>query len=425
MSSAFFENEIPDSQLRSEIERLADQLCWTVDGDFGRLIRLDVTDDTLEKLQMLVNFVLDTARRASEARREAERLSAENDQLRAEATRAMEMGSYRLLELLGEGGMGEVWSATHSMLARPAAIKLIKPDALSDGDSTSSGIALKRFELEAQATASLRSPHTIAIYDYGIAEGHVYYVMELLDGTDLRTLVEMHGPQPPERVVYYLRQACHSLEEAHENGLVHRDIKPANLFSCRYGLDVDFLKLLDFGLVKANRFTAARVTDVSVTREGTISGTPAFMAPEMVTANDEVDARSDLYSLACTAYWMLSGELVFDAPTPMEVMACHIRDNPRSLAKVPGISVPEKLDRLLLRCLEKDPKNRPQGAYELKSALEAIDLPAEWTEDRAREWWGRNRTPRSAASGGLRSAISRTLTCEVSREKWKAGGPTL
>jgi len=250
--------------------------------------------------------------------------------LNVDAAKARRLGAYQLEERLGAGGMGEVWRARHRMLARPAAIKLIRPDVLgsaSEGGRT----LLERFEHEAQATASLRSPHTIEVYDFGLSQdGTFFYVMELLDGIDLQKLVDQDGPQPPERVIHLLSQACHSLHEAHQAGMVHRDIKPANLFVCRYGLDLDFVKVLDFGLVKEQqiRGTAA----ATLTECGTIIGTPGFMAPEVALGKEGVDGRADLYALGCVGYWLLTGSMLFEVATPMDMVVKHVTEAPEPLA---------------------------------------------------------------------------------------------
>jgi serine/threonine-protein kinase len=192
-------------------------------------------------------------------------------------SRARQVGSYQLVQELGRGGMGEVWRAEHRMLARPAAIKLIRTDRVAGSTPSEADHYLERFQREVQATASLRSPHTIEVYDYGITpERSFYYVMELLDGVDLEGLVKTHGPLPAGRAVHMLRQTCHSLAEAHDAGLIHRDIKPANIFVCRYGRDVDHVKVLDFGLVKKVK----RMDDSALTQMGTFAGTPAFGSPE-------------------------------------------------------------------------------------------------------------------------------------------------
>jgi serine/threonine-protein kinase len=222
--------------------------------------------------------------------------------LRQQVAEANELGQYVLEEKIGGGGMGEVWRARHRLLIRPAAIKLIRPQMSGDPE-----LLLRRFEREARATAALKSPHTVQLYDFGATEdGRLYYVMELLDGLDLDTLVRQYGPLPVERVVHLLRQVCSSLQDAHGNGLVHRDIKPANVVVSRAGTTFDFAKVLDFGLVKLD---AARDEDdaVKLSTEGSAGGTPAFMAPEVVLGVADTDHRVDLYALGCVGYWLLTG----------------------------------------------------------------------------------------------------------------------
>ncbi|MEM6957457.1 MAG: serine/threonine-protein kinase, partial [Myxococcota bacterium] len=268
--------------------------------------------------------------------------------LSAEAERGRRMGSYELLERLGMGGMGEVWRARHGLLSRPAAVKLIRPVA-ADGSVHETSLA--RFEREAQATAALRSPHTVEVYDFGRSDdGAFYYVMELLVGADLQQLVEAHGALPPGRVVFMLRQVCHSLAEAHRRGLVHRDIKPANLLACRYGDDDDFIKVLDFGLVRESR--SAR--NDGLTQENAIVGTPAYLSPEAISGAT-LDARADLYALGCVAYWMLSGRPVFEAEGLVQVAAKHLETVPEPPSAKLGEPLPESLEAAVMKCLEKDP----------------------------------------------------------------------
>jgi serine/threonine-protein kinase len=312
-----------------------------------------------------------------------------------EVAAAREMGSYRLEEKLGQGGMGEVWRARHRLLARPAAIKVIRPSLAGAHPGVSEDLR-RRFEREAQATASLRSPHTVGLYDFGIADdGSFYYVMELLDGVDADTLVKRFGPQPAERVVHVLRQICHSLSEADARGLVHRDIKPANIFLCRYGEDHDFVKVLDFGLVKALRDGGdggdAADSGTALTRENAIHGTPAFIAPEQALGRTELDGRVDLYATGCVAYWLLTGQLVFTADTPMGLLMKHVHEPATPPSTRTELPVPPSLDRLVLSCLAKDPKDRPQSARELMRSLRDVEGAGQWTEDKAREWWQRHR----------------------------------
>jgi len=302
-----------------------------------------------------------------------------------EASRAQELGSYRLIERLGKGGMGEVWRATHRLLARPAAIKLLHSSA---GEGTEGELAMRRFEREAQVTSQLRSPHTVELWDFGVAgDGRFYYVMELLDGLDLDALVKRHGPISAERAIFLLRQVCHSLAEAEGHGLVHRDIKPANILVCRYGGEHDFIKVLDFGIVKVRH---SSTPETVVTQENVLRGTPAFIAPEQVLSSNEIDTRADIYSVGCVAYWLLTGDLVFRGETPIAVMMHHAHTPPVPVSERTEIPIPPELDRLILSCLEKDPAKRPQSARELSRRLAEVPASTAWSEELAEAWWSRH-----------------------------------
>jgi serine/threonine-protein kinase len=295
-----------------------------------------------------------------------------------DVSRARLLGAYRLESRLGAGGMGEVWRASHRMLARPAAVKLIAPQHL--GDDTHA--VLTRFEHEAQATALLRSPHTVEVYDFGVAsDGSFYYVRELLDGLDLQNLVDTQGPMPASRVVYILRQVCHSLGEAHTAGMVHRDIKPANIFVCRYGSDFDFVKVLDFGLVKKQKL----VDDAALTQKGQFLGTPAFLAPEMAL-EAAIDGRADIYSLGCVAYWLLTGSRVFEAGNVMTLAAKHLQEEPVPPSRRTEMEIPPDLEDVVLDCLRKSPSDRPSTAEELADRLADCAVVA-WTQPEAKHWW--------------------------------------
>jgi serine/threonine-protein kinase len=301
-------------------------------------------------------------------------------------SKARQLGSYHLVERLGAGGMGEVWKAEHRMLARPAAIKLIRSEALGAGSDVDSNTVLKRFEREAQATAAMRSAHTIDIYDFGVSDdGAFYYVMELLEGLDIESLIQRFGPVTPERAVHLLLQVCDSLAEAHENGLIHRDIKPANVYVSRYGRQVDFVKVLDFGLVKWKRESDG--ADVTLTRENTAGGTPAFMAPEQVLGNRPVDARTDIYAVGCLGYWLLTGQLVFEGKTPMETLMQHVQAQPVPPSDRTELEIPGALEEVILSCLEKEPDKRPQNADILAAMLENCMVDEPWTPERSRSWW--------------------------------------
>lgn len=308
--------------------------------------------------------------------------------LGTELKRARELGSYRLEARLGQGGMGEVWRARHRMLARPAAIKLIRPSVAEDGVVPASADAVRRFEREAQVIARLRSPHTVELFDFGIAEdGSFYYAMELLEGLDADSLVRRFGPVPPERAIHLLRQVCHSLSEAQSCGLVHRDIKPANIFLCRYGEEYDFVKVLDFGIVRD-----AVDGDPLHTLENAPPGTPAFMAPEQAMES-EVDGRADIYATGCVAYWLLTGQFVFTAETPVGLILQHARTPPVPPSARTDLPIPRALDELVLSCLAKDPAHRPQSARELSLRLAELEGGSAWTQERAREWWATHRLP--------------------------------
>jgi serine/threonine-protein kinase len=309
-----------------------------------------------------------------------------------QVSREREMGSYRLGELLGQGGMGQVYRATHRMLARPAAIKLIRPEVLAFGDGDSAQTAIARFRREAETAATLRSPHTVELYDFGVTEDQtLYFVMELLDGLDLETLVRRHGPVPPARAIHIISEACDSLAEAHCRGLVHRDIKPANIHIGRLGLRHDFVKVLDFGLVKSVGKKQNGDFDSLATAAGTMPGTPAYMAPEMALG-EQVDGRADIYALGCVAYFLLTGRPVFDAELGFQAIARHLNVTPDPPSRHAGTAIPEELDRTILACLAKRPDDRPQTATQLQKLLRQV--PGEpWTQEEAVRWWAAHRTP--------------------------------
>ena len=373
---------------------------------------------------LFARHILRTRREAAFARAEA----------REAVARAQDLGSYRLVEMLGKGGMGEVWRAEHRLLVRQAAIKLISTgtDAGLDANEVQ-----ERFRREAQSLATLRSRNTIELFDYGVtAEGTCFYVMELLDGMDLETLVDKYGPQPAARVIDFLIQACNSLAEAHDAGLVHRDIKPANLYVCRVADEVDVIKVLDFGLVRAamNK-TSERppalpgpgqagqetksgvhqgpprsvlsyeesVTDTAggegqerLTQVGQAMGTPAYMAPEQALGY-ELDGRADLYALGCIGFYLLSGRLLFERNGSLPMMMAHINEPPPEFKNRIATFMPAELTTLLLQCLGKKPSQRPSDARALAAALKAIQIPPanEWSEPQAQAWWA-TRRPKAA-----------------------------
>jgi serine/threonine-protein kinase len=297
--------------------------------------------------------------------------------LRRQVAEARQLGQYRLRRQIGTGGMGEVYLAEHQLLKRPCALKLIRPDDATDSR------ARERFEREVRLTATLSHPNTVEIYDYGRAEdGTYYYVMEYLRGLSLAELVERHGPLPPSRAVYLLRQVCGALREAHAAGLIHRDLKPSNIFAARCGGMEDVAKLLDFGLVRPS--STARTSYLSA--EGQILGTPLFMSPEQARGTRELDERSDIYSLGAVAYYLLTGQPPFEGENGLAVLIAHARDPVVPPSQVrPGI--PEDLERVVLRCLAKDPADRFLDAERLERALGDCSCVGDWDPARATRWW--------------------------------------
>jgi serine/threonine-protein kinase len=229
----------------------------------------------------------------------------------------------------------------------------------------------------------------VTLFDFGVAaDGAFYYVMELLEGLDLHTLVRRYGPVPAERAIQLLRQVCHSLSEAESIGLVHRDIKPANIYLCRMGLEYDFVKVLDFGLVKLNERGSLQQTLVTVDHKTT--GTPAYMAPEIILGEAEVDRRADVYALGCVAYYLRTGQLVFEAETPMKMLMQHVQARPLPPSQRSELPIPKELDDLVLACLQKDPNDRPQDAAELFRLACECQSCSNWNHDMARNWWETN-----------------------------------
>jgi len=342
------------------------------------------------------------ARHVTRTRREMQAVKAE---VRRAQAQVRELGSYRLVECLGRGGMGEVWRAEHRLLAREAAVKLINASALGDRDELNT-----RFRREAEALASLRSRNTIELFDYGLADdGTFFFVMELLDGMDLDTLVKRHGAQPWERVVPLLVQACASLAEAHDVGLVHRDIKPANIFVCRAADELDVVKVLDFGLVRAvskgERNELAEDAQLrnsplpdaqapGLTSSQGAMGTPGFMPAEQIFGH-ALSGRADLYALGCVAVWLLSGKQLFDHTEAMSLIVATISEElPDLRARMPD-SVPDALLEVVRRCLSRAPGDRPRDARALADLLRKVSGPASgnWTEEQKIAWWAMRKTP--------------------------------
>jgi serine/threonine-protein kinase len=333
--------------------------------------------------------------------------------LRQEVHDARQLGQYTLGERLGEGGMGIVHRAHHAILRRPTAIKLLSGYV--------DEISLSRFEREARAAASLTHPNTITIFDYGrTPEGTFYYAMELLDGVALDQLVAIHGAQPPERVLHILDQIVAALSEAHGVGLIHRDIKPANVMLSTRGGVPDVTKVLDFGLVKI--VEATNGPDRS--HPEAIMGTPLYMSPEAIRTPAAVDARSDIYAVGALGYYLLTGQHVFDGEVVADILSHHLRTIPERPSKRLGRTLPTEVEEVVLACLAKDPKERPQTAIELRQQLRRSPMFGTWTEERALAWWALRQATTNGSPG--RTVVTpRTIEIDVTQRVASSATPRM
>jgi serine/threonine-protein kinase len=298
-------------------------------------------------------------------------------ELRAEVLQARQLGQYRLKQLIGSGGMGEVYLGEHMLLRRACAIKLIRPDQTGDGTN------LSRFEREVRAMATLTHWNTVEIYDYGHAEdGTFYYVMEYLPGLSLQELVDRYGPLSPERAIHFLRQVCDALQEAHSIGLIHRDIKPSNVLATERGGIYDVAKILDFGLVQSVGLTQQ---DVRLTIQGVVLGSPPYMSPEQAMGKS-LDHRTDIYSLGGLAYFLLTGQPPFERDAPMQVLMAHVYEKVKAVSEIRP-EAPADLEAVIMKCLNKEPADRYQDAESLEQALEHCDAANGWSRHDAADWW--------------------------------------
>ena len=295
--------------------------------------------------------------------------------LRKESGRRL--GAYRLGRVIGEGGMATVYLARHGLLKRPTAVKLLKPARASDE-------MIARFEREVQLASSLSHPNTVEIFDYGrTRDGYFYYAMEYLDGMTVSEVLARQSPLPVPRVIHLLHQVCAALAEAHARDIVHRDIKPENVMVCRYGGSHDFVKILDFGLVK--HLTEKHSRDL--TRTLRILGTPLYMAPERLRNPADVDARSDIYAVGALAFLMLTGRRLFESSDDLELTSKILNDEPPRAGELATQPIPAELDLIVTSCVEKKRELRPQRVADLAEAFEALATEHRWTQREAQEWW--------------------------------------
>jgi serine/threonine protein kinase len=332
--------------------------------------------------------------------------------LRAEVREARRFGQYVLERKIGEGAMGVVYRATHAMLRRPAAIKLLLKDRASEAD-------LMRFEREVQLTSRLVHPNTISIFDYGrTAEGVFYYVMEYLDGLDLQTLVDRYGPVDPARAIHILAQISGALAEAHALGLIHRDIKPANIVLTERPDEPDVVKVVDFGLVKTfgGNLVESAVRDA-------ITGTPLYMAPEAIAQPDSIDGRSDLYAVGAVAYFLLTGRHVFEAATVLEICSKHMLETPVPPSQRLGKALPADLEAIVLACLAKDREDRPASAAILRTSLLNCAGAGHVDPLAARDWWRAHRqSPPAGPSAIDDDSRPATMAIDLGRRSTMAVG---
>jgi len=308
-------------------------------------------------------------------------------ELQLAALSAKQLGQYTLEEKIGAGGMGTVYRARHRFLRRPTAVKLLDVEKMSD-------LAIGRFEREVQLTSQLTHPNTIAIYDYGHTdEGLFYYVMELLEGVNLDELISDCGPQPEGRVASILQQVCGSLAEAHAAGMIHRDIKPANIYLTIRGGVYDYVKVLDFGLAKDVSGAAA----ANVTAAPSLTGTPLYLAPETIENPEIATPRSDVYAIGAVGYFLLTGTTVFRGHSIIDILSAHVKQTPETPSQRLNRAVEPNLEALIMRCLAKNPQERPADAHALLEELATCDTPA-WRWSDARDWWLNRDKYRAAVS---------------------------
>jgi serine/threonine protein kinase len=321
--------------------------------------------------------------------------------LRRKVSEAMQLGKYTLERKIGEGGMGEVHRASHALLRRPTAIKLLLPDRVGNQET------LDRFEREVQHMSQLTHPNTVAVYDYGWnSDGVLYYAMEYLDGLNLEQLVRTHGVQPASRIVHILQQVCGALQEAHDAGLIHRDIKPANIILCERGGAPDVAKVVDFGLVKELTRDSSASTQV-------VLGTPGYIAPEAVTDPDRIGPAVDLYAVGAVGYFLLTARRVFEGKTHVDVCIQHVTQAPTPPSKVVTNAIPPELEAIIMKCLQKQPAERFASAAALAEALAAVPRGDDWSHSLAKAFWTKFREQEAQKTSHQSDVPTITITVDI------------
>jgi len=338
-------------------------------------------------------------------------------------------GKYEVLRLIGTGGVGFVLAARHIGFDDLVALKFLRPEFSTNQE------AVSRFMIEARASFKLRSEHVARVLDVDLFEGTPFLAMELLDGADLRSQLEMQRLLPIAPAVDYMLQACEALAAAHAIGVIHRDIKPENLFLLGHGEQAGHLKVLDFGISKVALVNTDRQTHQALTRVAV--GTPPYMSPEQVRASSNLDARSDLWSLGCVLYELLTGTAPFDRISVMQSCAAVLEEDPVNARELRP-AIPEDLSAVIMRCLRKDPSARFADVGELAEALSAFgsgrfdSYPARCRAHLNGEGIGRRSTPNSLAPVGPRisgavpaldSSRLRSIGAQAQRQTHAQGAP--
>jgi serine/threonine-protein kinase len=363
---------------------------WLDDYGFGIVSEIPFDDAyaAAKRLSWLLNGLFGLLLLAS-AIAFASSLSAAK--LQHEVGVARQLGQYTLQELIGEGGMGKVYKAQHALLRRPTAVKVL------DGQQAGA-VAVARFEREVQLASSLTHPNTVEIYDYGRTEdGVFYFAMEYLPGLTLDCLVKRHGPVSVPRMLDVFRQVLGSIAEAHGLGLIHRDIKPGNVILCRRGGKWDFAKVVDFGLARDLGFKLAP----KITQTGLISGTPLYIGPECLEDADNCTRRSDIYALGAVAFYLLTGRDLYEGNNALELLQKALHETPSRVTEAIGTGVPAALDELILRCVARQPADRPGSVEEILSVVESLAIEYPWTQEDAQSWWQEHEPLITMSTSGL------------------------